>query len=175
MAKRSINNKRASGNRRMRIHRALKAKRRENNSLNIQVRAHEDAQNRLSHAVAEKRESHHTNCLELKKRLREWVSIHNISQRSVDDLLYMLHSYGLTSLPLNCRTLVRTPIDVNVQMIAGGHFWYNGLEAEIRFVFQNLSCDKVLQLNFSIDGLPVFNNSTTTFWPILANIHGSFE
>lgn len=171
MAKVSINNKRASGNKRMRIHRAVKAKRRENNSPNIQV--HENAQNRLLHQVAERRESHPTNCLELKKKLREWVSIHNISQRSVDDLLSILHPYGLTSLPKNCRTLVRTPTDINVQLIAGGHFWYNGLEAEIRFVFKNLSCDEVLQLNFSIDGLPVFNSSTTTFWPILANIHSN--
>lgn len=106
----------------------------------------------------------------LKLELRSWVSKYHISQCAVNDLLTILHSSGLDRLPQSCKTLMQTPKKVLIRNVAGGRQWYNGIENGLRVALKNIKSDLVLQLHFNIDGLPIFNSSTASFWPILARI-----
>lgn len=48
--------------------------------------------------------------------------------RALDELLGILNSHGINSVPLNHRTLLRTPTNVEIIQTAGGSLWYNGIE-----------------------------------------------
>lgn len=108
----------------------------------------------------------------LKIELQEWVNSQRISKRAVDSLLAILNSHGIKSLPKNHRTLLQTPVNIEINEISGGHLWYNGLETNLRLIFCSLDRDISISLNFNIDGLPLYNSSKISFWPILSSIHG---
>lgn len=108
----------------------------------------------------------------LKTELRHWANSHRISKRAVNSLLSILNSNGISSVPKNYRTLLQTPIIVEIRDVAGGKFWYNGLEKSLRLIFSTLNCDISISLNFNFDGLPLYNSSKISFWPILASIFG---
>lgn len=108
----------------------------------------------------------------LKTQLREWANSYRISKRAVDSLLSILNSSGLDSLPKNHRTLLDTPVNLPINEISGGKMWYNGLGMCIKSIFSSLKRDISLSLNFNIDGLPLYNSSKISFWPILASIFG---
>lgn len=75
-------------------------------------------------------------------------------------------------MPKDYRTLLQTPKIVNIVPAAGGHLWYNGIEKNLLYIFSKLDKDLEIELNFNIDGLPIFNSTQRGFWPILGNIHG---
>lgn len=108
----------------------------------------------------------------LKTDLRDWANSYRISKGAVDSLLSILHSNGIISVSKNHRTLQQTPTYVEISNIAGGKCWYNGLEKCLRMIFSSLDRDISISLNFNVDGLPLFNSSKTSFWPILASIFG---
>lgn len=164
MAKVSTNRKNILARRRMRVYRKVKSRKSE------QQNVHLDTHNQRTQSP----QTEIRNYSELNNKLRTWISRHNISQRAVNDLFSILIAFGLIGLPKDCRTLVRTPQNIIIRTIAGGQYWYNGIEHGIRLSFSKIISDVVLQLNISIDGLPVFNNSATTFWPILANFHSKY-
>lgn len=107
----------------------------------------------------------------LRIKIRNWASLHRISKNALDSLLAVLVSSG-QDLPKNHRTLQKTPTNIKIQNVAGGLYWYNGLEKCLRQIFSNIDKDIEISLNINMDGLPLFKSSTTTFWPILAAIHG---
>lgn len=111
----------------------------------------------------------------LKTKLRHWANSYRISKRAIDSLLSVLNSSGISSVPRNHRTLFETPINVEINEIAGGKYWYNGLEKSLKLIFSSLDRDTAISLNFNVDGLPLFNSSKTSFWPILASINGIHE
>lgn len=108
----------------------------------------------------------------LRTRLRLWAISHNISTLALDNLLRTLNACGINSVPKNHRTLLETPIDIKYTELAGGLFWYNGLKNCLEQIFSTLNRDIAISLNFNVDGLPIFNSSKATFWPILSSIHG---
>lgn len=109
----------------------------------------------------------------LKWKLMDWVNTFVISKTAVDSLLAILNPYCTEPLPKNHRTLLKTPVNVEINENAGGHLWYNGLEKSLKEIFSTLNRDIDISLNFNIDGLNLHNSSTKCFWPILANIHGT--
>lgn len=108
----------------------------------------------------------------LKIKIRDWANKHRISKCAIDDLLSVLISCGIDSVPRNHRTLQRTPTNIVINDVGGGQFWYNGLGKCIEHIFCNLDRDIRISLNFNIDGLPLYKSSSITFYPILATIHG---
>lgn len=108
---------------------------------------------------------------ELKNELRDWGNAYRVSKLAINRLLSILNSYGI-SLPKNYRTLQHTPVNIEINTVAGGNLWYNGLGNCLRNIFGTLSRDLDISLNFNIDGLPLFNSSKTTFWPVLGTITG---
>lgn len=106
------------------------------------------------------------------EKLRLWSCENRISKRAVDGLLSILISAGMKTLPKNHRTLQRTPTNIEIFEIAGSKLWHNGLTKCLKNVFSTLDRDIAIQLNFNIDGLPIYNSSKLCFYPILASIHG---
>lgn len=110
----------------------------------------------------------------LRNQIRDWVNENRIAKRAVNSLLSILISAGEESLPRDYRTLLQTPCDIEITSVAGGQLWYSGLSKNLRMIFCSLDRDLKIALNFNIDGLPLFNNSKTEFYPILASIHGIY-
>lgn len=114
----------------------------------------------------------------LREKLKEWASTFSISTRALDSLLNILRSSDViidsSLLPKNHRTILKTPLNVPTTEIAGGELWYNGLEKSLKNIFSTLNHDIVVSLNFNIDGIPIYKSSKISFWPILANIYGSY-
>lgn len=108
----------------------------------------------------------------LRWKLREWVVKKRVARTAVDALLAILVSFGINGLPKNHRTLLGTPVNIETNDVAGGELWYNGLQNCLTRIFSGLDKDISISLNFNIDGLPLFKSSKTSFWPILASIHG---
>lgn len=112
----------------------------------------------------------------LKSELCVWANTHHISKRAINGLLSILNSNGLgNQIPKNYRTLQKTPIHVEINEIAGGKLWYNGLSNCLMKIFSTLPRDISISLNFNIDGLPLFNSSKISFWPILASVEGTLS
>lgn len=107
--------------------------------------------------------------------LRMWVLSHNITRRSVNELLKILNSIGLKWLPMDSRTLCKTPRFTNVVAMDNGQYWYNGIGTNIRILFADVKSNLTLKLNVNVDGIPLMKSSTTQFWPILANIHSELR
>lgn len=111
----------------------------------------------------------------LSDKLRSWSIDFNIKRTALTDLLKILRSFGMTSLPADSRSLLKTPRTIEIRTLAGGKYWSNGLQKSLIEVFSKLCYDLSIEINVNIDGLPLFKSSPTTFWPILANIHGMFK
>lgn len=108
----------------------------------------------------------------LKTDLRDWANEHRITKRALDGLLGILNANGIISVPKNHRTLLNTPVNIEITKIAGGLFWYNGLENSIKRIFSTLDRNVTISLKVNVDGLPLYKSSKMQFWPILASIHG---
>lgn len=75
-------------------------------------------------------------------------------------------------MPKDYRKLLKTPKFVQITAAAGGQMWYNSIEKNLQSILSKLDKDLSIELNFNVDGLPIFKSSQRCFWPILANIHG---
>lgn len=109
---------------------------------------------------------------DLKIKIRDWANMHRISKRAIDDLLGILISSGIDSVPRNHRALQQTPTNNVINDVSGGLYWYNGLGKCIEQIFCKLDRNIKISLNFNIDELPLYKSSSITFYPILATIHG---
>lgn len=104
--------------------------------------------------------------------LQEWAIKHNISHLALKDLLTIIkNQYNDIHLPSDPRTLLGTPTSTAIVDIPGGQYWHQGLEVCLRNSFTNLRENITIQLNFNIDGLPIYKSSKYQLWPILCNIH----
>lgn len=105
--------------------------------------------------------------------LAAWASTNNISQAAVGSLLSILKPH-FPSLPVDPRTLVKTPTCYNVEKKLGGDYCYVGLSKALKSMMRNqhLPCDK-LEIQINIDGLQLFKSASTTLWPILCSVKNS--
>lgn len=80
----------------------------------------------------------------------------------------------MTYLPSDARTVMRTPKNIEIVEKANGKLWYNGIRINLQKIFEFVNKDIQIQLNFNVDGIPLYNSSKKEFWPILANIHSMY-
>lgn len=120
----------------------------------------------------------------LKAELREWCKCFNITNIALTNLLHILRSHSdFGNLPLDSRTLLKTPRSVNVRNdVAGGSYAYFGVASGIGKVFSNTSfvpkyheliaktmnTENMITISANIDGLPIRKSSHISLWPILA-------
>lgn len=106
----------------------------------------------------------------VRRQLAEWSVQCNIKPSHTKRLLKILKPH-FPSLPLDCRTLVATPINLSVECISGGEYCHVGLEKGILHAIENSSCPvDCIELQVNVDGIPLFNSSSTTLWPILCSV-----
>lgn len=108
----------------------------------------------------------------LDEQLSQWAEQFHIPLSATSALLSILKPYH-PSLPSNRRTLLRTPTSVKVRTFQdGGEYCHSGIASGILVLCkdQSLSQIQCLELQFNIDGLPLFKSSSTALWPILCLI-----
>ncbi|EZA50805.1 hypothetical protein X777_11060, partial [Ooceraea biroi] len=68
----------------------------------------------------------------------------------------------------NSKTLMKTPKSTNIRSVAPGEYFHNGLRSEIMAFLQKSQIDvDLIEVQISIDGLPISNSSTNQLWSIL--------
>jgi len=105
----------------------------------------------------------------LQEQLANWAVEFKISTVATGALLSILSPFH-SFLPLDPRTLKRTPTAVQTRNLqCGGEYFHIGLEYGILRLLKGESfiCGEALQLQFNIDGLPLFKSSSVSLWPIL--------
>ena len=114
----------------------------------------------------------------LRISLKEWAVKHNVTHSALNGLLVLLKPlHG--NLPSDARTLLGTASKGRIEKFQEGEFCYFGVEVTLLSYLKNLKLDYLnsfpmntnLELNFNIDGIPLFHSSSISFWPILCNIH----
>lgn len=109
-----------------------------------------------------------------RKQLKKWASDFQISHLALNGLSTIVNSFvGDKLLPKSGKTMMQTHSSViPVQALdGGGEYWHNGLAKCLTNIFHELDRPISISLNINIDGLPLYNSSKITFWPILFNIH----
>jgi hypothetical protein len=96
----------------------------------------------------------------LAAKLADWAVEDSIAVTSVSTLLAILKLYR-NSLPLDCRTLLKTSRNYEIENIANieGLYYNFGIQCGIslnpRHV-ANVNADSTLNMQFNVDGFPLF-------------------
>lgn len=106
-----------------------------------------------------------------RESFRNLMIKHNATLALTTDVLHLLATV-LPFLPLDGRTLLKTPRSTETTKLTNGEFCYFGLETCIinKLTGRVLPPGHPIELDFNIDGLPLFKSSSTEFWPILGRI-----
>lgn len=104
--------------------------------------------------------------------LRKWAIKNNIRLFALSELLKILKKRGHPSLPIDARTLLKTPKKVNVFKMGSGECWYGGLTNKLTDLCKKNECPDTLNLTIHIDGTPIYKSSKSDFWPIQCSVKG---
>nr|CAH7769402.1 unnamed protein product [Callosobruchus chinensis] len=109
--------------------------------------------------------------------LKSWALHNKIPVKAVSELLGILRAHGKSELPKDGRTLLETPLSIDIAEMGSGKFWYNGIEENLQRVLTNKQSGipQEVSLIFNIDGFSPFNSSNWQFWPITFIIDESRE
>lgn len=111
--------------------------------------------------------------IELMDRLRFWAIHHRITQTAIGDLLRILIFGGLTFLPKDSRTFMKTPRKLEITEVSNGKLWYHGIRKCLENVMPIIHRNDFITMDFSFDGLPIFKSSKVQFWPMLFSLQGN--
>lgn len=110
---------------------------------------------------------------DLADALKSWAVTHRIKHVAINSLLKILRTSGMSLLPKDCRTLLKTPQSVDIKPLGNGSIWYYTIRKCLEHTFSSADRDLEITLNFNFDGMPLFNSSQQEFWPMLASIRGN--
>ena len=107
----------------------------------------------------------------LRSDLASWQATSNVSMNAVTALLHILRRHGIQDLPLDARTLMQTPVNVQLRSIRGGLYYHFGIAVTMRQALKGLHVldGDVIKLIVNIDGLPVGKSTPAQVWPILVS------
>ena len=95
-----------------------------------------------------------------------------VTREASNELLLLLSRHGVQGLPRDCRAAKHSlRVVKNVVDVGSGSYYHFGVKKELQrnlSLYKNLNSD--LQLQFNIDGLPLFRSSPVDFWPILCRV-----
>ena len=114
-------------------------------------------------------------CTDAREALVGWSLHNNITHNAIDDLLHVLRTIDPTTLqtiPLTARTLLKTYRDVVTERIDQMELIRVDVRASIldnflRYPQATRDRTHVIDIILNVDGLPVNNSTTKTFWPLL--------
>ena len=75
----------------------------------------------------------------LSEGLVKWINKHDVKRTATDDLLKLLNSHGLASLPSSARTLLKTDKVVTSEGKSGMKYIYLGIDNSINKEFRHVS------------------------------------
>lgn len=105
--------------------------------------------------------------------LPQWALKNNITHTALNELLVWFATNPDDShLPVDSRTLLHTPRNVNTGM-GEGRFFYFGIFNGLLKIFKRHDkddCDTYF-LDFNVDGLPIHKSTNISFWPILCRVY----
>jgi len=147
---------------------------RNNNNMNILTESNEIRNNavhlanlNITENVKEKKN--------FKSLLRNWAVTNNINHVALTGLFKVLRTHEcFSNLPVDARTLLRTPKSTNIKTVLPGLYSYFGVRVALEEYFRkcNHKFDNINTINLGInnDGLPLSKSSTSSLWPILGCI-----
>lgn len=105
--------------------------------------------------------------LDLKTLLAEWTLKFQIPLVAVNNLLQILTPLH-PELPIDSRTLLKTPISIAIKKLENGEYCHIGIKSGLKNVISPARCflNDTVQLSFNIDGVPLFSSSNIQIWPI---------
>jgi len=110
----------------------------------------------------------------LKDELSEWAVQNNIRLNALSRLLKIVEPHVSETLPLDARTLLKTPRQTLIREVLPGEYYHFGVYKGImQFLkshskFASLKSDVEIMVN--IDGLPISASSNSQLWPILCSV-----
>lgn len=98
-----------------------------------------------------------------------WSIRNNITHTALNDLLKCLKCFpAFSDLPVDSRTILKTPKTTTVKPLSEGIYHYFGISQEVNFILQsNKNLPKEFLLVVGVDGLPLMSNPPSQMWPIL--------
>ena len=99
--------------------------------------------------------------------LRNWALSNRIKQCALTALLKILKCHEINNLPSDSRTLLNTPLSINIIPMGDGFYWYNGISSNLQQNLCSIKNQTSIKLLVNIDGISPYNSSTLEFWPIL--------
>lgn len=119
----------------------------------------------------------------LRQKLQGWAVKFrsNLTVETIENLLEILRDEQLPDIPKSAATLLETKSNRNVTVMeslknTNGYYVYFSIEECLKWVITEEYNEDVIRLLFNIDGLPLYNNSSQQFWPILALVlHNEYE
>ena len=66
----------------------------------------------------------------LVRDLAAWATRNRCTRKAVNELLSILNKNGLSSLPKDCKTLLKTPKYINIKELCGGEYIYFSIKKE---------------------------------------------
>lgn len=119
----------------------------------------------------------YTNTLtDIRRQLQLWGVKHQITHSALSDLLKLLkdHQCFESLLPLDPRTLLKTPRTTPIRTVGKGTYVHFGFQhALYSFLLNTEKYPEYIQVQINIDGLPLSKSSNKQFWPILCYIMNS--
>lgn len=107
----------------------------------------------------------------LRDHLHTWAITYKITLVALTALLLILRLFVDATLPLDGRTLLRTPKSTETEKMSDGEFYYFGLKRAIASMLrenkQKGKSLKHLRLSVNVDGLPIFKSSSEGLWLIV--------
>ena len=108
----------------------------------------------------------------LPSELKMWALNHNITLEALTSLLKLLKpALPEQALPADGRTLLRTPRRVTTKRLGGGEYSHIGFQSQIvRVLKDEDDVPEELEIDISVDGIPISNSSGSQLWPIQGRI-----
>lgn len=109
----------------------------------------------------------------VRDNLAQWAVKHSIAHVALNDIL-KIFSPIFPGLPTDARTLLCTPREVCLKTLSNGNYYHFGLTNAIKksLTLWQQSNQQLMELDFNIDGIPLYRSTSTSFWPILGRISG---
>lgn len=114
--------------------------------------------------------------INIRRQLQLWGVRHQITHSALSDLLKVLkgHQCFETLLPVDPRTLLKTPRSTQTRSIGQGTYVHLGFQHSLNSFFHSSeTLPDYIKVQINIDGLPLSKSSNKQFWPILGYIVNS--
>ena len=96
-----------------------------------------------------------------------------LRRKACNEMFSVLKRHGIEGLPSDCRSAKKSLRKVsNVRAMDGGSYYHFGVRNEVtrNLGLLALSDGEHIELQFNVDGLPIYRSSPVDLWPILCRV-----